>query len=120
LTVDGGEGPLMDHGLVVEVNGRPRRLVDPHARPLDVMPVVTPVPLSHRALAGLAQVDGEVLPVIWPGEGVRAAAFAVLTETTLGRVLVLCGRVLPDELREVAEPLSVDPIVEEIRHTVRV
>ena len=106
-------------GLVVEVNGRPRRLLDPQARPLDAVPSVTPVPLAPRMLAGLAQVDGEVLPVLWPGEGLRAAAFAVLTETSLGRVLLLCGRILPEELGDSAEPLSLDPLVEAIRHAVR-
>ena len=108
-----------EHGLVVEVNGRPRRLLDPQARPLESVPAVTPVPLAPRALAGLAQVDGEVLPVLWPGEGIRVAAFAILSETSIGRVLLLCGRVLPDEVRDVAEPLSLEPIVESIRHAVR-
>ncbi len=108
-----------DHGLVVEIDGRPRRLLDPQARPLESIPAVTPVPLAPRALAGLAQVDGEVLPVLWPGEGVRVAAFAILTETSLGRVLLLCGRIFPDEVREVAEALPLEPIVERVRHAVR-
>jgi hypothetical protein len=108
-----------EHGLVIEIDGRPRRLLDPQARPLETIPVVTPVPLAPRALVGLAQVDGEVLPVLWPGGGLRAAAFAILTETSLGRVLLLCGRILPDEMREVAEALSLESVVEGIRHAVR-
>jgi hypothetical protein len=116
VSADGGEGA---HGLIVEIDGRPRLLDDPRARPLSTIPVVTPVPLAPRALAGLAQVDGEVLPVIWPDEGVRVAAFAILTETALGRVLLLCGRVLPDEVRDGAEPLPLDALVEAIRHAVR-
>ncbi len=105
--------------LLVEIDGRPRRLADPNARPLPAVPVVTPVPLAPRALAGLAQVDGEVLPVLWPGDGIRVAALAILTETSHGRVLLLCSRILPDAAGEGAAPLSLEPIIEGIRQAVR-
>ena len=106
-------------GLLVEIDGRARRLLDPHARPLGSVPAVTPIPLSPRALAGLAQLDGEVLPVLWPGDGMRVAAFAILTETSLGRVLLLCGRVLPEDAGAEAEPLSLEPLLELVRQAVR-
>ncbi len=105
-------------GLLIEIDGRPRRLLDPHARPLATVPPVTPVPLAPRVLAGLAQLDGEVLPVLWPGEGSRVGGFAILTETSLGRVLLLCGRLLPDDVAD-AEPLSLEPLLDAIRHAVR-
>ena len=116
MTTEGGGAA---HGLVVEIDGKPRRLLDPHARPLESIPVVTPVPLAPPALAGLAQVDGEVLPVLWPDVGLKLAGFAILTETSLGRVLLLCGRVLPDELGVGAAPLELEPIVEQIRQAAR-
>jgi hypothetical protein len=119
VEVDGDGEAEGEHGLVLEVDGRPRRLTDPHARPLESIPTVTPVPLAPRALAGLAQVDGEVLPVLWPGEGIRVAAFAILTETSHGRVLLLCGRILPDNERAGAEPISLEPLVESLRQAVR-
>ncbi len=106
-------------GLLIEIDGRARRLLDPHARPLENIPPVTPIPLAPKVLAGLAQLDGEVLPVLWPGDGTRMAAFAILTETSLGRVLLLCGRVLPDDAAPDAEVFSLEPILEVIRHAVR-
>lgn len=102
--------------LTVDIDGHPRRLLDPNARPLDSVPVVTPVPLGPEALAGLAQVDGEVLPVLWAGEQ-RNAAVAVLVGTAIGRALVLCNRVLGSTPE--APPLDVHALLETLRHAVR-
>jgi chemotaxis signal transduction protein len=105
--------------LIVEIDGHAFGIVDPQARPLETVPAVTPVPLAPRALAGLAQVEGEVLPVLWPGEGIRVAAFAVLTETTLGRVILLCSKILPDAAAARATVLPLDTLVESIRQAAR-
>ena len=102
--------------LTVDIDGHPRRLLDPNARPLDAVPVITPVPLGPDVLAGLAQVDGEVLPVLWAGEQ-RNAGAAVLVSTAIGRALVLCNRVVgstPD-----ATALDVHALLETLRHAVR-
>lgn len=106
-----------DDGLLVEIDGAPRRIADVSARPLIPAPAVTPVPLAPPALVGLAQVDGEVMPVLRPGN-VRHHDCAILAETSLGRVLLLCERVLPDEVED-AQPLWVEPMVDKLRHTVR-
>ena len=52
------------HALVVEVGGRPRRLVDPHARPLDAIPNVTPVPTVIPEVPGTPAPSGQ--PAIPP------------------------------------------------------
>jgi hypothetical protein len=104
-------------GLVVELHGRPRRIADARARPLPAVPAVTPVPLAPAALVGLAQLDGAVLPVLHGGAD-RDAGTAVLCSTLLGRVILLCGRVLPEGTPG-AEPLDVDALVEGVRHAVR-
>ena len=107
-----------DHltALTVEIDGSPRRLLDPNARPLDAIPVVTPVPLGPASLAGLAQVDGEVLPVLWAGME-RNAGAAVLVSSELGRAVVLCGRVIGSSSD--AAPLDVHALLEVLRHEVR-
>jgi chemotaxis signal transduction protein len=105
--------------LLVEIDGHAFGIVDPKARPLETVPTVTPVPLAPRALAGLAQVDGEVLPVLWPGDGIRVAAAAILTETQHGRVILLCGRILADEAASRATVLPLDTLVESIRQAIR-
>jgi hypothetical protein len=105
-------------GLLVEMDGRARRLLDPQARPLEMLPPITPVPLAPRVLMGLAQLDGEVLPVLSPSEPARSAV-AILTETSLGRVLLLCTRVLAADTAPDAEPLALEPLLESIRQAVR-
>jgi len=102
-------------GLVVELDGRARRIADPHARPIDGIAAVTPVPLAPSLLVGLTQLDGEVLPVLRPGAD---ALTSVLTHTNLGRVILLCGRVLPEQTPGV-EPFDVEALVEGLRHEVR-
>lgn len=102
--------------LTVEVDGSPRRLLDPNARPLDAIPVVTPVPLAPDSLAGLAQVDGEVLPVLWAGTQ-RSLGIAVLVGSALGRAVLLCGRVVG--MSSDAPPLDVHALLEALRHEVR-
>ena len=104
-------------GLAVEIDGVARRLADVVGRPLTPAPVVTPVPLAPVTLIGLAQVDGEVVPVLRPGGIVRDES-AILVETTLGRVILICGRVLPNDT-EGTMPLFVEPLVEALRHSVR-
>ncbi|MEO6951486.1 MAG: hypothetical protein ABI321_06725 [Polyangia bacterium] len=102
--------------LTVEIDGRPRRLLDASARPLEAVPVITPVPLGPDSLAGLAQVDGEVLPVLWAGTQ-RNAIVAVLVGSSLGRALLLCGRVVGTSSD--ATPLDVHALLETLRHEVR-
>jgi hypothetical protein len=106
---------LPQRGLVVELDGRPRRIADPRARPIDRLAAVTPVPLAPTLLVGLAQLDGEVLPVLRPCEDTLTR---ILVHTVLGRVILECGRVLPDHTAGI-EPLDVDALVDGLRHKVR-
>lgn len=106
-----------DDGLLVEIDGVPRRIADVSARFLTPTPVVTPVPFAPPALVGLAQVEGEVVPVLRPGSLERDDC-AILAETSLGRVLLLCERLLADTVED-AQPLWVEPLVDGLRHAVR-
>lgn len=102
-------------GLVVDVDGSPRRIVDPRARLLDPPPPVTPVPLAPDRLAGLTQLEGEVLPAVWAGRA-RTAVAAVCVTTPVGRAVVLCGRPIHDAS---GEPLDVARLLDGLRQEVR-
>lgn len=102
-------------GLVVEVDGQPRRIVDPRARLLEPLPPVTPVPLAPAALAGLTQLEGEVLPALWVGR-TRIAITGVCVTTAHGRAVLLCGRQLPGAT---GESLDVAQLLETLRQEIR-
>lgn len=111
---------MIDHnptGPVVEVDGRARCIDDPRAKPLETVPHITPVPMAPFCLAGLAQVDGEVLPVVWASDSHHVAGIAIVTETRYGRIVLLCTRILSTPLTE-PEPLAVDRLIEAVRHGV--
>jgi chemotaxis signal transduction protein len=108
--------------LVVEIAERRAALRTGEVREVLALRSLTPVPLAPPMLAGLAQVRGQVVPVLDLAEPPRApkpSDSLVIVEHGETRAAILVDRVLGVERRAAAEPLDLGALFERLRVSVR-